>query len=277
MNGLPEIEEDLNFEKILSEKLRNFTASYQTQVPSFQAPTAIDPVYSVFVELSMTELMIRARINEAALSFLLQYSKDLDFLLFGVRRDNESLEAFRERIRLNLHMASPAGSLEMYRSLALSSANEGAATLESFAVLDARAEVAQEKIVVYLQPNLKVGPAMTEVVKRVTTFLNREDIKPAFDIVEVKEAQAKKININAKVKLSAGNGAAFLEKLKLSLSDSVRKISRLGTGLPISWIYSQLHVLGVQSATIVTPIADVPVGPNEFISLGVLILTEDPA
>jgi phage-related baseplate assembly protein len=269
---VPKIEEDLSYERIFAEKLSGLTTSYQTEMPSFESPSPIDPAFRILSELAMTELMIRARINAAATAQLLRYSEDLDFLLFGMRRDGESLEAFRERIRLNLHLASPAGPLEMYRSLALAAANEGARTPEEFQIVDAFAETAQDKVVLHLQPNSRLAVDMPAVLKKVTNFLNLEHIKPAFDLVEVKAATPKRVNVSGTARLSRGNGSAFLKGLTDNLSASLLTASCLGWSLPLSWIYAQLHVPGVESVSILTPIADIPVGKSEYIVPGSIVI-----
>lgn len=272
MIKVPKIEEDLSYERIFAEKLSGLVASYQAEMPSFEAPSPIDPAFRILSELAMTELMIRARINSAATAQLLRYSDDLDFLLFGIRRDGESLEAFRERIRLNLHLASPAGPLEMYRSLGLTAANEGARTPEEFQIVDAFAETTQDKVVLHLQPNSRLAVDMPAVLKKVTDFINLEHIKPAFDLVEVKASTPKRVNVSATARLSRGNGSAFLKGLTDNLSASLLTASRLGWSLPLSWIYAQLHVPGVESISILTPIADIPVGKSDYIVPGSIVI-----
>lgn len=272
MIRVPKIEEDLSYERIFAEKLSGLTASYQNELPSFNTPSPIDPAFRILSELAMTELMIRARINAAATAQLLRYSEDLDFLLFGMRREGETSEAFRERIRLNLHLASPAGPVEMYRSLALAAANEGARTPEEFPIVDAFAETLQDKVIIHLQPNSRMAIDMPAALKRVTDFLNLEHIKPAFDLVEVKAATPKRVNVSGTARLSRGNGSAFLKGLTDNLSATVLSSARLGWSLPLSWIYAQLHVPGVESVSILTPIADIPVGKSEYIVPGTIVI-----
>ncbi len=269
---VPKIEEDLSYERIFTEKLSGLTTSYQNELPSFNTPSPFDPAFRILSELSMTELMIRARINAAATAQLLRYSEDLEFLMFGMRREGESLEAFRERIRLSLHLASPAGPLEMYRSLALASANQGAPTPEEFPIVDAFAETQQDKVIIHLQPNSMVATDMTAVLKKVTDFLNLEHIKPAFNLVEVKAATPRRVNVSGSARLSRGNGAAFLKGLTDKLSASLHAASRLGWSLPLSWIYAQLHVPGVESVSVLTPIADIAIGKSEYIVPGTVVI-----
>jgi phage-related baseplate assembly protein len=269
----PKIEEDLNFEAIFLEKITRFTDSYQTKYPGFKTPVPVDPIYRALSELSMSELMIRARINAAGVAQLLRYSEDLDFLFFGMRRDGESLEAFRERMRLNLHMASPAGPLEMYRSLALAAANEGAQSPEQFPVLDAYAETLGDKVVVHLQPNSKALPDMDLILKKVTDFIGQDHIKPAFDLFEIVAAEPKIVNVQARAKLAPGKGQGLLNSLKETFSQKFREISRLGWNLSLSWIYSQLHVEGIASISILTPVDDIEVAKNQYAVLNTIVLT----
>lgn len=273
LTTVPKIEESLDFETIFDEKVSRFTESYQSVYPGFSRPAAVDPIYRAISELSMSELMIRARINAAGVAQLLRYSEDLDFLFFGLRRDGESLEAFRERMRLNLHMASPAGPLEMYKSLALAAANEGAKTPEEFPVLDAYAVTAGDKILVYLQPNLDVAPDMNAILKKVTAFMGQDHIKPAFDLFEILVAEPKILNVQAEAKLSPGKGLALINELKEAFSKKIRVTSRLGWSLSLSWMYSQLHVDGISSISIQTPISDMDVPKNQYIVLRTFTLS----
>ncbi|WP_324962079.1 hypothetical protein [Oligoflexus sp.] len=273
MTIAPKIEEELNFEAIFDEKITRFTQSYQTQFPSFKRPAPVDPIFRALSELAMSELMIRARINAAGMAQLLRYSEDLDFLFFGMRREGESLEAFRERMRLNLHKASPAGPLEMYRSLALASANEGARTPDEFSVLDAYAETVDDKVVVHLQPNRKIEPEMAIILKKVVDFIGQDHIKPAFDLFDVVAAEPRIVNVQARAKLAPGKGQAFLNDLKEDFAKKVWERSRLGLNLPLSWIYSQLHVEGISSISILTPVDDLEAKKNEFIVLNTIVLT----
>jgi phage-related baseplate assembly protein len=274
MTATPKIEEDLNFDAIFAEKLARFTESYQAKYPGFKTPVPVDPIYRALCELCMSELMIRARINAAATSLLLRYSEDLDFLFFGRRRDGETLEAFRERMRLNLHMASPAGSLEMYRSLALASANEGALSIDQFPVLDAHVETNGDKILIYLQPNIRIASDMAMILKKVTDFIGQDHIKPAFDLFEVVVAEPRVVNIQARAKLASGKGQAYLDELKQTFSLNFWKSSRLGWNLSLSWIYSQLHVDGIESVSIQTPIDDIAVGKQQYVVLNAIVLSQ---
>jgi phage-related baseplate assembly protein len=270
---VPKIEEDLNFETIFNEKITRFTDSYKAKYPGFKTPAPVDPVYRALSELSMSELLIRARINAAGVAQLLRYSEDLDFLFFGMRREGETLETFRERMRLNLHKASPAGPLEMYRSLALAAANEEALSPDQFPILDAYAETNGEKVLVYLQPNSKVGPDIDAILKKVTDFIGQDHIRPAFDLFEIVAAEPKTVNIQARAKLVPGKGQALLNDLKDAFSLKFWELSRLGWNLSLSWIYSQLHVEGISSISILTPVNDIEVAKNQYPVLNAILLT----
>jgi phage-related baseplate assembly protein len=271
---IPLLVEDLNYERIFSEKLERFTSSYQEEMPSFETPVPIDPTFRVLSEVSMTELMLRARINAAGSAQLLRFSQDLDFIMFGMRREGETLEAFRERIRLNIHMASPAGPLEMYRSLALAAANQEAKSKDEFRIVDALAEIEGDKIVIHLQPNMKQSPDMAQVISKVTAFISQEHIKPAFDIFEVRAALPKKVNLVAEARLSRGKGVALLTTLQAAFRDTLTEVSRLAWPMPLSWAYSQLHVTGIDSISISTPISDITVNRNEYIVPGTIVIKQ---
>jgi phage-related baseplate assembly protein len=121
---------------------------------------------------------------------------------------------------------------------------------------------------------MKQPPDMAQVITKVTAFIAQEHIKPAFDIFEVRAALPRKVNLVAEARLSRGKGAALLTSLQVAFRDALTEISRLAWSMPLSWAYSQLHVTGIDSISISTPISDISVDRNEYIVPGTIVIRQ---
>jgi phage-related baseplate assembly protein len=270
---MPQIIEDLNFQKILSDKLDRFTADYKQTVPEFERPGPADPIYRVLSEQSLTELVIREKINAVGLAQLLKLSAELDFLFAGKRLEGESLLSFRERMLNRLSAISPAGPLTMYEGLAFIAANDGIIDPEVWPILDVYAETKSGKVIVYLQPNPSSAVAPATSLAKVKTFLSQKHIRPALDDFDVQLAVERSINITASFFLESGLGQNHLTKVETALRAAWRSKSRLGWGPAASWIIARLDQEGVVSLTLKTPLDDAKLALSEYASVGRVTFT----
>lgn len=268
MNALPLIIEDLNFKKILSDKLDRFTTDYQQTVPEFERPGPADPAYRLLSEQSLTEMVIREKINAFGLAQLLRLTEELDFLFAGRRLPGESLSSFRGRMLNHLSAVSPAGPLTMYEGLAFIAANDGVEDEDLWPVIDVHAETRNGKVVVHLQPNTNSEVTPSESLAKVKAFLSEKHIRPALDEFEVQLAVERLINITATFQLESGLGQNHLAKLEAALRAAWRIKSRLGWGPAASWIIGRLDQEGVISLTLKTPLDDAKLEPREYASVG---------
>ena len=96
----PQSIEELSFERIFAEMLQDFRARY----PQYSALLASDPAIKLLEVAAYRELLLRARINDAARASLLAFADgaDLDHLaaFYGVTRlAGEGDDALRRRVR----------------------------------------------------------------------------------------------------------------------------------------------------------------------------------
>jgi phage-related baseplate assembly protein len=118
----PDIVERLDFEAIRSELL----ADYQVRWPGYTAALESDPVVKLIEVAAYRELLLRARINDAAHAGLLSsaFGADLDALAARyntARLQGETDAALRRRAHIAYHQVASAGSRERWIYHALSS------------------------------------------------------------------------------------------------------------------------------------------------------------
>jgi phage-related baseplate assembly protein len=254
---IPLLIEDLRHSEIFQDKLTRFTESYRREVPEFETPQPSDPIYQILSELAYSELIIRQKINHAALAQLVALSSELDFIFQGQRRDDESFSDFLSRILLSIGASSPAGSREMYRALAvLSGRFKVGNTVHQ--VLDAAVRPEAGKVVVYILPSSKDNAISSGLAAAVTAYLTKESVKPALDEVEVRVANPLTVNIQADFRLKPGYGQSALDAIQSSLLQSWQREMRLGWMPSVSWITKELHTSVVDAVKLKTPIADAP-------------------
>ncbi|SMF80825.1 baseplate J/gp47 family protein [Pseudobacteriovorax antillogorgiicola] len=266
----PKIYEDLNYEQILGEKLDRLTRAYRREVPDFERPTVVDPIYHAMAEVTLTEIVTRERVNYAALQQLLGFSEELDFILQGKRRDGESDEKFRLRIAADIASASSAGSLAMYEGLAFA-----AGQLDEVKVLDTKARSENGKVAVYLQVGSDSEELKAKAVTAVSDYLNRKDVKPALDEVEVKLASPLDLKVTATLVLEPFTSISVVSKIKSAFEKALKERARLGWGPSMSWITAKLQGQGVYSVRLSSPTQDIDPEDYQYVSLSSVTLTPE--
>ncbi len=261
----PNLNEDLDYEVLLDHKITRMTRAYQREQPDYQRPTVVDPVYHALAEVTYTDLTLKHRINYVGLQSLLAYTDELDFILKGKRRDGESMEDFRVRVRQDIASASSAGSLVMYSSLA-----ESAGNLEGVQVKNARAIVEEDKVVIYLQSTDPSPENDTLLINAVSEYLNREDVKPALDLVEVRMATAVSVDIEAIFELESGATLDLVEKIKNELRAEWEKKSDLSWNPSLSWIISRMQKEGVYAVELSSPSHNIELEPFQYPVIGTI-------
>lgn len=133
----PDVIETLDFEAIYDGLVTGFIEAWQAKrtldetLPEFNAQSLeSEPTAAIFEAWAYREMLLRARVNDAARSNLLAFSggTDLDHIggTFGVQRMvmepptstspevKESDARYRQRINLGIYAYSPAGSIQAY-------------------------------------------------------------------------------------------------------------------------------------------------------------------
>lgn len=254
----PDVIERLDYERIIAERLAKLVEYW----PDYDVGALeTDPLRIAQEAEGYFELLLRARVNEAARSVLITHATgaDLDHLaaLFGtVRFIGETDEEFRARAMLALEAfaaAGPAGAYEYHaraadarvKGVGLDVPRPGHVTV---AVLSRDGD----------------GTASADLVEAVRARLNRDDIRPLTDAVTVKPATITHYTIDVSLHVPAGPDPAVLQSsAKAALSALAAARHQVGQAVHASAITAAAHVANVQYVTLTAPTADLIAASDE--------------
>lgn len=266
----PAVIEELSFEQIRGDML----ARLQQLLPEFDALVESDPAVKVLEVAAYREMLLRARVNDAARAVMPAYAlgADLDNLaaLMGVTRllltpaDTltgaaavyESDTDLRRRLVLAPEGYSVAGPEGAYIFHALSAdAN----------VLDASAtSPTPGTVVVAILSRDNAGAAGAGLLATVSAYLTDDTRRPLTDNVVVQAASLINYQVTAQIRTFAGPDAAIVLAASRARLDAYLAAShRLGRDVTRSGIFAALHSEGVQNVTLSAPAADIIIGRTE--------------
>lgn len=265
----PDIFEQRSFESIYAERL----AEFRRLCPEYTAVVESDPVVKILQASAYREVLLREQFNQRARGLLLPYSQggDLDNLAvpYGVQRKlltpadpetgtpavYESDSDFRRRIQLAPEGLSVAGPEGAYIFHTLSA---------DVAVLDASvASPSPGEVVVTVLSREGDGTPSAQLLAAVESALLNGNVRPLTDHVTVAAATIEPYEVRAQLTTFNGPDSALViaeanRRMRLFLSQS----QRLGRDVPLSALYSALHVEGVQRVQLDSPAADITVSPQ---------------
>ncbi len=277
---LPKIIETPDFQKSLEENLDRFTALAREKIPGFTRPTPADPAYHLLVEITLLRVIITEKTNAAAYAQLIKLSNDLEFIFKGKLRPGEDYEAFRARMRGTRYLASPAGTVAMYKALAFL---YGEATLgtgrdtRSASVKDAHVQVSGGAILVHVLVSSEAADLKAAVVSALTEAFCQEGVKHALDSVPFRAALTTPFPIAATISLMPGFGQDHKVILEKNFRERFEVEKRLGWVPTVSWIIKELHQTGVRSVVLRSPVSNIPVQPERYAVISTLDLTVETA
>lgn len=275
----PKIIEELNFETIFTNRKEQFINLYpldkQTELRKTLALES-EPIVKLLQESSYQELILRQRINEAALAVMIAYSngEDLDNLsaIFNVKRltvqeaDNTITPPIEQIMESDLDLQnrtpeafeglSVAGPRGAYRFFAKSADGR---------VLDA--EVLSQQpcyVTVVILSRENKGVASQALLNIVATELNDEERRPIADRVTVQSAQIVDYQIEANIYLDPYPESEPIKAAALaSVQTFIENKHRIGVRINRSAIMSALHVEGVQRVELITPVQDIVISKEQ--------------
>ncbi|AXS39268.1 baseplate J/gp47 family protein [Breoghania sp. L-A4] len=266
----PDVIETLDYEAIIAARLAKLVELY----PAFDVGALeTDPLRIAQQAEGYFELLLRARVNDAAKTVLITHATgtDLDHLaaLFGTaRQTNEPDTAFRARVLLALEAfstAGPAGAYE-YHARAAHPLVKGVGL-----------GVPQPgHVVVAVLSNTGDGTASNEVVGAVRARLMQDDIRPLTDAVTVKPATITPYEIAVTLRVPSGPDPDVLRAAAMSaLSALAAARHEVGQAVNVSAIVAAAHVANVQSVSVASPIADLTAASDEaFWCAGITVTVE---
>lgn len=262
----PTVVEALSFEAIYADML----ARLQALLPAFDATVESDPAVKLLQVCAYRELLLRARINDAARAVMPAFAigADLDQIaaLMGLARllldagdpaqgvppSYEEDDAFRRRMVLAPEGFSVAGPAGAYIFHALSAHPD---------VLDASAtSPAPGEVLVTVLARAGDGTAPAELLAIVDAYLSADTRRPLTDLVTVEAATIVPYAIAATVTTFAGPDPAIVRaEARARLDAYVARCHRIGLDVTRSGIFGALHVEGVHNVVLTAPAADVVV------------------
>ncbi len=257
----PEVVESLDFEAIYQEMMDEFRRIY----PDWTAALESDPVVKLLEVAAYREMLMRARINDAARAVMLAYAggSDLEHLaaLFGVTRlDDETDTRLRARTQLSLEGFSTAGPTLSYVFHALS------ASQEVRDVTVSSPEPGRVRVVVLAEPSETYPNGMPNaaLIQSVELKVSAEDVRPLTDFVSVIPAEVILYTVRADLLVASGPDAAVvLASAETALSSYVEQQFGLGRDVTISGLHAALHQVGVTRVDLIQPAETMNIEPHQ--------------
>ena len=276
----PEVIETLSFEVILDAMRADLIARFPQIEPTLALESTV--VSKVLQVAAYREVLIRARINDAAISLLLAraFGGNLDNLAanFNVKRLAvtpavggapailEDDERLRRRVILAIEAYSVAGPSGAYIYHALSAVPE---------LRDASAISVEPGVVTVTLMKSLLDPVPTaDQRERVVKALSDETVRPLTDVVIVAAPEIVDTDITAELTIYPGpDGNVIADRARARLAEFINKVGFLGRDLRRSALFSGLHVEGVQSVNLIQPAVDLIGSPRRAIKVGAINLS----
>ncbi len=285
----PALIDALDFEAILAARKAALLALWpEADRPALEATLAIEgEALTLFLEESAyRELLLRARINDAARSVMLAYAAgtDLDQIgaNYGVQRltltpANPSavppvaavLEAdpdYRARILLSLAALSVAGPEDAYLYHAQSADPR-------VAHVTAQSPTPGEVLITVLGRDGN-GTPPGDLLTNVTAALTAKSVRPLTDHVTVQAPIIVPFSVTASLSTYPGPDAAVvLAQAQAELAAYLASVRKIGYDITLSGIYGALQRPGVHRVTLTSPVADLLIDDSSAAHCTAIALT----
>ncbi|MFZ3402919.1 baseplate J/gp47 family protein [Aeromonas salmonicida] len=264
----PDVIEPLDFETILAERKAYCVSLYPAEQQAAIAATLdleSEPITKLLQENTYRELILRQRINEAAVANMLAWAKgaDLDNLAANwnvqrltiqpgdatatppvpeIKEDDAALSLRALMAWDGLSVAGPTGAYEYF---ALSADGK---------VADAKgSSPAPAEALVTILSTEGDGTADSTLIAKVTAALNGENVRPVADRLTVQSAGIINYTINAQLHIDSQGAEAdvILQAASDSLAAFINPRRRIGVEVPRSAIDAALHVQGVRKVDLI--------------------------
>lgn len=259
----PNVVEPLDFETILA----TLKADVIALAPEVEQKIALEsePITKLIEVFAYRELLLRARINDAARSVMLAYAtgSDLEHLasLLGVARiADESDDRLRQRTQLSLEGFSTAGPAFSYVYHALSAATD----VKDIYVDSPRP--GDVRVVVLANPSSTSpnGVPSAALLNTVSAALNADDVRPLCDNVQVEAAGVVFYSVSASlVCLPGPDTSTVLAAAMAAIQSYTAEQFRLGFDISISGLHAALHQPGVVRVDLQSPSSNIVIAPDQ--------------
>ncbi|WP_319774475.1 baseplate J/gp47 family protein [Breoghania sp.] len=270
---LPNVIETLDYETALAALIADARARLNAAGIAWDVDTLeTDPIMILLEAWAYRELLLRARVNDAARANLLAFAagSDLDHLaaFYDVARlADETDDRLRARTRLTIMGRSAGGPDERYRAVVL-----GVSTrIRDVAIWR---EVTDPTVRVSVLTTEGDGEADAALLAAVQTALERPDIRVVSDRFVVSSAVQQAVDVTMTVRLEATASASILTDLPDLIAADWLTESLLGLDLTHSWLIAHAMRSGVTRVEVVSPVSDIEVDSTRAIALGTITIID---
>lgn len=253
----PTIIEALSFEAILDA----LKSGFKTRYPAFDADLLSEPAIKLLEVAAYRELMLRARINDAAKACMLAYALGTDLehnaALVGVTRlttdqQTETDEQLRQRTQMALEGYTVAGSTGSY----IAHARAASLSVQDVAI----DSPAAGQVRVTVLANTPDGVADVNLCSQVLAYLSADERRPLTDSVSVVSVEAVPFNIEASLYLFPGpSSEPVVATAQAALTKYLNEVKKIGYDVTRSGIFAALHQSGVRQVILTQPADDIRV------------------
>ncbi|MNG64075.1 Baseplate J-like protein [compost metagenome] len=270
----PLVIEELSFEALFEQNKARLIALYPEGAERDAITRTLqlesEPLVKLLQEFAYRELLLRQRVNQAALAGMVAFSQRSDLDQLGANNNVERLVVtpaddtaippvpavmesdsdFRLRIPAAFEGMSVAGPTGAYEFHAVSADGR---------VADASAiSPSPANVTITVLSREGDGTASDDLLTIVDKALNSEEIRPVADRLLIQSASIVKYQVDAALYLLPGPEAApVMENARARLVEYISQQRRLGRDIRRSAIYAALHAEGVQRVELATPLEDV--------------------
>lgn len=269
----PDVIETLEYETVLNQHVEIFKEKWAEKraanpsLPDYNVELLeTDPVKIVLEAAASREILMRARVNDAARANLLSFARgaDLDHLaaFYDVKRlTDEDDDALRFRTTLAIQARSPGGSSYWYAAAAR------------------RADVRIRSVMVYREefwPIIHIAVLSSEnggipdqaMLDAVTVEVMSDGVRLLNDTLVIEAAATSGIDVEADVWLLPTAPSNVIDMLPDVLRAAWFAESGIGFDLEHSWIKARLHVAGVKKVEVIKPSSPLLVLEGDAVALG---------
>lgn len=257
----PNVVDQIDYEIILKDALDDFHAKMRELNIDYLILES-DPAYKLAEVFAFREMLVRQRANESARAVLLAYAADSDL-------DHKAAERNLVRREISPATATTAAVYETDASLRIrvqlapeSYTTAGPEGSYIFHALNADVRVKDVQphsptpgiVNVYVLSNENDGKAGEDLLEKVNTALNKKEVRPLTDNVNVYSASIINYRIDAVLEVESGPDSDVILKDALNeLSIYTTQMHALNKGISLSGIYRALHRPGVENVVLNEP------------------------
>lgn len=272
----PNVVEVLDFEQILSELKADFLERHPAAAEVLELES--EPLVKVFETAAYREMLVRARVNDAARAHLLAYAMDGDLdhaaAMFGVARlEGEKNDRLRLRIQLRVAALAAQGTREHYEYLALTASDKVRAVRASQPTQYGMPIPGEVTVLLWLS-----NQQDTEAVRTlVDTAINSDNPRMLGVNVTVTVARPKYINVTARISRLRSAPAYLLQSLESRVRAAFDGMRSMTSSVSRSYITTLLHVDGVHAVEFpddAAPASVTAFADDEYPALGTVQLID---